>query len=58
VSFISDLTYHPHRLCHKLKSDPSVAFGELLRKRRTEQKMSQDALAAKASYERGLYQSS
>ena len=34
------------------KSDPSVAFGELLRKRRTQQKMSQDALAAKAGYER------
>jgi transcriptional regulator with XRE-family HTH domain len=34
------------------KCDPSVAFGELLRKRRTQQKMSQDALAAKAGYER------
>jgi transcriptional regulator with XRE-family HTH domain len=37
---------------HNPKSDPSVAFGELLRKRRTQQKMSQDALAAKAGYER------
>ncbi|WP_256366841.1 helix-turn-helix domain-containing protein [Acidobacterium sp. S8] len=36
------------------KSDPSVVFGELLRKRRTEQKMSQDALAAKAGYERAF----
>jgi DNA-binding XRE family transcriptional regulator len=36
------------------KTDPSVAFGELLRKRRTEQKMSQDALAAKAGYERAF----
>jgi DNA-binding XRE family transcriptional regulator len=36
------------------KSDPSVAFGELLRKRRTEQKMSQDALAAKSGYERAF----
>jgi transcriptional regulator with XRE-family HTH domain len=34
------------------KTDPSVAFGELLRKRRARQKMSQDALAAKAGYER------
>jgi DNA-binding XRE family transcriptional regulator len=36
------------------KSDPSVVFGELLRKRRTEQKMSQEALAAKAGYERAF----
>lgn len=36
------------------KTDPSVAFGELLRKRRMRQKMSQDALAAKAGYERAF----
>jgi transcriptional regulator with XRE-family HTH domain len=36
------------------KSDPSVAFGVLLRKRRAQQKMSQDALAAKAGYERAF----
>jgi transcriptional regulator with XRE-family HTH domain len=36
------------------KTDPSVAFGELLRKRRAEQKMSQDTLAAKAGYERAF----
>jgi DNA-binding XRE family transcriptional regulator len=36
------------------RTDPSVAFGELLRKRRTQQKMSQDALAAKAGYERAF----
>jgi DNA-binding XRE family transcriptional regulator len=36
------------------KTDPSVAFGVLLRKRRTQQKMSQDALAAKAGYERAF----
>ncbi|WP_263377869.1 helix-turn-helix domain-containing protein [Granulicella paludicola] len=36
------------------RTDPSVAFGELLRKRRAEQKMSQDALAAKAGYERAF----
>jgi transcriptional regulator with XRE-family HTH domain len=39
---------------HNPKSDPSVVFGELLRKRRAEQKMSQDALAAKAGYERAF----
>ncbi|MGC1781460.1 MAG: helix-turn-helix transcriptional regulator [Acidobacteriaceae bacterium] len=36
------------------KIDPSVAFGVLLRKRRTQQKMSQDTLAAKAGYERAF----
>jgi transcriptional regulator with XRE-family HTH domain len=36
------------------KSDPSVAFGELLRKQRLEKKMSQDALAARAGYERAF----
>jgi DNA-binding XRE family transcriptional regulator len=36
------------------KSDPSVAFGVLLRKRRALLKMSQDALAAKAGYERAF----
>jgi len=36
------------------KTDPSVAFGVLLRKRRLQQKMSQDALAAKAGYERAF----
>jgi transcriptional regulator with XRE-family HTH domain len=36
------------------KSDPSVAFGVLLKKRRAQQKMSQDSLAAKAGYERAF----
>jgi len=36
------------------KSDPSVAFGVLLRKRRIQQDMSQDLLAAKAGYERAF----
>jgi DNA-binding XRE family transcriptional regulator len=36
------------------KTDPSVAFGELLRKQRAHKKMSQDALAAKAGYERAF----
>ena len=36
------------------KSDPSVAFGVLLRKRRIQQEMSQDLLAAKAGYERAF----
>src|ERR1700678_1175039 len=36
------------------RTDPSVAFGELLRKRRAQQEMSQDALAAKAGYERAF----
>jgi transcriptional regulator with XRE-family HTH domain len=36
------------------KTDPSVAFGALLKKRRMQQKMSQDALAAKAGYERAF----
>jgi transcriptional regulator with XRE-family HTH domain len=36
------------------KSDPSVAFGVLLRKRRIKQEMSQDLLAAKAGYERAF----
>ncbi len=39
---------------NNLKTDPSVAFGELLRKQRTQQKMSQDALAAKSGYERAF----
>jgi transcriptional regulator with XRE-family HTH domain len=38
----------------KTKLDPSTAFGQLLRKRRLDQKMSQDALAAKAGYERAF----
>jgi transcriptional regulator with XRE-family HTH domain len=36
------------------KSDPSVAFGVLLRKRRIQREMSQDLLAAKAGYERAF----
>jgi transcriptional regulator with XRE-family HTH domain len=36
------------------KTDPSVAFGVLLRKRRGQQKMSQEALAAKSGYERAF----
>ena len=36
------------------RTDPSVAFGELLRTRRTRLKMSQDALAAKSGYERAF----
>ena len=36
------------------KSDPSVAFGVLLRKRRIQQEMSQDLLAATAGYERAF----
>ena len=39
---------------HKTKLDPSVAFGQLLRKYRLRQKMSQEALAAKAGYERAF----
>jgi len=38
----------------KTKLDPSTAFGQLLRKRRLDQKMSQDTLAAKAGYERAF----
>lgn len=36
------------------KLDPSVAFGQLLRKHRLRQKMSQEALAAKSGYERAF----
>lgn len=36
------------------KLDPSVAFGQLLRKYRLRQKMSQEALAAKSGYERAF----
>ena len=39
---------------HKSKLDPSVAFGQLLRRYRLRQKMSQEALAAKAGYERAF----
>ncbi|WP_281046748.1 helix-turn-helix domain-containing protein [Terriglobus saanensis] len=39
---------------HKTKLDPSVAFGQLLRKHRLRQKMSQEALAAKSGYERAF----
>jgi transcriptional regulator with XRE-family HTH domain len=38
----------------KTKLDPSVAFGQLLRKHRLRQKMSQEALAAKSGYERAF----
>ena len=34
--------------------DPSAAFGQLLRKHRLRQKMSQEALAAKSGYERAF----
>jgi transcriptional regulator with XRE-family HTH domain len=39
---------------HKTKLDPSAAFGQLLRKHRLRQKMSQDALAARSGYERAF----
>ena len=38
----------------KSAADPSGAFGALLRKRRLERKMSQEALAARAGYERAF----
>jgi transcriptional regulator with XRE-family HTH domain len=38
----------------RTKLDPSVAFGQLLRKHRLRQKMSQDALAAISGYERAF----
>ena len=38
----------------KPKLDPSVAFGQLLRKHRLQQKMSQEALAARSGYERAF----
>ena len=38
----------------KPKLDPSAAFGQLLRKYRLRQKMSQEALAAKSGYERAF----
>jgi transcriptional regulator with XRE-family HTH domain len=38
----------------RAKLDPSVAFGLLLRKRRLQQKMSQEALAATSGYERAF----
>ena len=38
----------------RAKLDPSVAFGQLLRKHRLRQKMSQEALAAKSGYERAF----
>jgi transcriptional regulator with XRE-family HTH domain len=38
----------------RTKLDPSVAFGQLLRKHRLRQKMSQEALAAKSGYERAF----
>ena len=38
----------------KTKLDPSAAFGQLLRKHRLRQKMSQEALAAKSGYERAF----
>lgn len=38
----------------KPKLDPSAAFGQLLRKHRQRQKMSQEALAAKSGYERAF----
>jgi DNA-binding XRE family transcriptional regulator len=38
----------------KTKLDPSAAFGQLLRQHRLKQKMSQDALAARAGYERAF----
>jgi transcriptional regulator with XRE-family HTH domain len=34
--------------------DPSTAFGQLLRKHRLRQKMSQEALAARSGYERAF----
>jgi transcriptional regulator with XRE-family HTH domain len=39
---------------HNTKLDPSAAFGQLLRKHRLRQKMSQEALAAKSGYERAF----
>jgi len=36
------------------KLDPSAAFGQLLRKHRLRQKMSQEALAARSGYERAF----
>ena len=36
------------------KLDPSAAFGQLLRKHRLRQKMSQETLAARAGYERAF----
>ena len=39
---------------HEMKLDPSAAFGQLLRKHRLRQKMSQEALAAKSGYERAF----
>jgi transcriptional regulator with XRE-family HTH domain len=36
------------------KLDPSAAFGQLLRKHRLRQKMSQEDLAAKSGYERAF----
>jgi transcriptional regulator with XRE-family HTH domain len=38
----------------KTKLDPSVAFGQLLRKYRLREKMSQEALAARSGYERAF----
>jgi transcriptional regulator with XRE-family HTH domain len=38
----------------KPKLDPATAFGQLLRKHRLRQKMSQEALAAKSGYERAF----
>ena len=39
---------------NKTKLDPSAAFGQLLRKHRLRQKMSQESLAAKSGYERAF----
>jgi transcriptional regulator with XRE-family HTH domain len=36
------------------KLDPAAAFGQLLRKHRMRQKMSQEALAARSGYERAF----
>jgi transcriptional regulator with XRE-family HTH domain len=36
------------------KLDPSAAFGQLLRKHRLRQRMSQEALAARSGYERAF----
>jgi transcriptional regulator with XRE-family HTH domain len=38
----------------KTNLDPSAAFGQLLRKHRLRQKMSQESLAAKSGYERAF----
>jgi len=44
----------PTRLSPSPKVDTASAFGRLLRKRRTDRGLSQEALAAKAGYERAF----